>query len=998
MVHSFASRLLAALSLLVPISAFAFQPHRHGGVELPEGLVVEAGPAVRSQPNVEWRALETLPSLRGLMQRIGPRWQVLWDRDRRVPSRIMGAGLELPGTIESAEKAELEVRKLLAEHLSALAPGARISDFELVTNQLSHGLRTLGFEQRAGGLPVRGGQLSVRIKNDRLFVFASEAIPHVDVLAPAIREDVAVEAASALLERRYRTRGQLREVDGPLVLPLIREGSVETRSVFEVILDTQTPVGRWSVFIDAQSGLPVAFEQTLRFASGTLRYNAPERRPGATRVDMLARWADVFVNGAPVRTSTGGTVTWDGEEPAELRVRAVGPYVRVINAAGSPAEATLSLAPGGEAVWNASANENADAQVITFVASELVKDRARLIAPNMSYLAAQLEATVNMNDSCNAYSDGVTINFFAASNQCENTGRLPDVVFHEFGHSFHYNALLRGVGRFDTALSEGASDYLAATITNDSGMGRGFFRSDRPLRELDPIGTENMWPRDVGEPHQTGIIFGGAMWDLRKTFVTKMGAAAGVEYTDRLWYQTLQRAADIPSTFVEILAADDDDGDLSNGSPNFCDINHAFALHGLADPTASGLLFGPVQVDGAALSVGVEGTARCPGSAAAGAYLVYRARSAPAQETRVPLTLTASGFEGALPVLADGEVLEYRVQIELESGDERSLPHNPADPWYQRYYGPVTPIYCTNFDTDPWAEGWTHALVSGSQREGADDWQWGPPLGKVGSGDPGYAFTGDYVIGNDLGIGENWDGRYQGRKVNQAVTPPINVAGYEKVRLQYRRWLTVEDGESDQASILANDIPVWSNFVGAELGPTHHEDREWRFHDVDLTSEIVADQLQITFRLTSDRSLAFGGWNIDDFCLVGTKTETRVAACGDGVLDPGEQCDDGNTQDGDGCEASCAPTPAAAICGNGVIEAGELCDDGNDATGDGCALCQLEASPGPEPNQPGPSLDDRVIEEEGCGCRSAPNAADSATWWFLGLALGVGLLRRRRAS
>jgi cysteine-rich repeat protein len=27
--------------------------------------------------------------------------------------------------------------------------------------------------------------------------------------------------------------------------------------------------------------------------------------------------------------------------------------------------------------------------------------------------------------------------------------------------------------------------------------------------------------------------------------------------------------------------------------------------------------------------------------------------------------------------------------------------------------------------------------------------------------------------------------------------------------------------------------------------------------------------------------------------------------CGDGTLDSGEQCDDGNTQDGDGCSATC---------------------------------------------------------------------------------------------
>jgi cysteine-rich repeat protein len=54
--------------------------------------------------------------------------------------------------------------------------------------------------------------------------------------------------------------------------------------------------------------------------------------------------------------------------------------------------------------------------------------------------------------------------------------------------------------------------------------------------------------------------------------------------------------------------------------------------------------------------------------------------------------------------------------------------------------------------------------------------------------------------------------------------------------------------------------------------------------------------------------------------------------------------------DGDGCcpagnnnntDSDCAP-----VCGNGVVEAGETCDDGNQADGDGCShTCQTEAVP-----------------------------------------------------
>jgi cysteine-rich repeat protein len=43
-------------------------------------------------------------------------------------------------------------------------------------------------------------------------------------------------------------------------------------------------------------------------------------------------------------------------------------------------------------------------------------------------------------------------------------------------------------------------------------------------------------------------------------------------------------------------------------------------------------------------------------------------------------------------------------------------------------------------------------------------------------------------------------------------------------------------------------------------------------------------------------------------------------------MDPGEECDDGNRVNGDGCEADCTlPKP---VCGNEIVESGEDCDDG----------------------------------------------------------------------
>ncbi|MCA9635218.1 MAG: hypothetical protein KC420_04205 [Myxococcales bacterium] len=76
----------------------------------------------------------------------------------------------------------------------------------------------------------------------------------------------------------------------------------------------------------------------------------------------------------------------------------------------------------------------------------------------------------------------------------------------------------------------------------------------------------------------------------------------------------------------------------------------------------------------------------------------------------------------------------------------------------------------------------------------------------------------------------------------------------------------------------------------------------------------------------------------------GGETSGVAPTCGDGVVDPGEACDDGNQSDADACLSGCV----AASCGDGFVWVGqEACDlgEGNDAKSQGgCRLdCALPA-------------------------------------------------------
>ncbi len=94
---------------------------------------------------------------------------------------------------------------------------------------------------------------------------------------------------------------------------------------------------------------------------------------------------------------------------------------------------------------------------------------------------------------------------------------------------------------------------------------------------------------------------------------------------------------------------------------------------------------------------------------------------------------------------------------------------------------------------------------------------------------------------------------------------------------------------------------------------------------------------------TSDQVAACNGMPDGADCAVGDASGTCdlgvcvLSRCGNLVVDPGEECDDGNTVGGDGCSADCKKVEA---CSDGFVDVGEGCDDGNANPSDGCDLCK----------------------------------------------------------
>jgi hypothetical protein len=215
---------------------------------------------------------------------------------------------------------------------------------------------------------------------------------------------------------------------------------------------------------------------------------------------------------------------------------------------------------------------------------------------------------------------------------------------------------------------------------------------------------------------------------------------------------------------------------------------------------------------------------------------------------------------GSLPAGGANAEFDYYLLATDSAGNREWLPEGfgPGSQTFGFSVGTFTAAFSDNFET-PTDNGWTHTQVATQ-----DDWQRGTPLGK--GGDANGAFSGTRAWGNDLGP-SGFNGLYQPNVSNRLESPAINLTGKNNVHLRYRRWLTVEDGQFDRATIRVDGAIVWQNPVGS--GSAHLLDNAWQLHDIDISALADNDpSLRLRFELTSDGGLEFGGWNLDDVQLV----------------------------------------------------------------------------------------------------------------------------------
>ena len=140
-------------------------------------------------------------------------------------------------------------------------------------------------------------------------------------------------------------------------------------------------------------------------------------------------------------------------------------------------------------------------------------------------------------------------------------------------------------------------------------------------------------------------------------------------------------------------------------------------------------------------------------------------------------------------------------------------------------------------------------------------------------------------------------------------------------------------GDEDLIDLTLTDAVLGVDLTSSLVGLTD-EDGDNSDDDLDIGAMATAEYLHVTTGpILNTATASASSISTED------PASTLVYFCGDETVDMGEQCDDGNTNNNDGCSATCQ----TEFCGDEITQTSEECDDGNTTSNDGCdANCNLE--------------------------------------------------------
>ncbi|MBL0061002.1 MAG: T9SS type A sorting domain-containing protein [bacterium] len=290
------------------------------------------------------------------------------------------------------------------------------------------------------------------------------------------------------------------------------------------------------------------------------------------------KYQNVEVNGSNRVANSNGVVSVEAGTHADVLAMLSGSYVETSNDddGETAVHGAAFDAPFVNEVLSWTDEQATRPELNLYYHTTFIHDWYKVVDPPYNALDYPMPAVANYGGSYdNAFWNGWGT-YYGAGMNYGNFAMYSDVIYHEYTHGvtdgIYPNDMLPYTDQ-PGAMNEGWSDYFACTINGDplmaewlTGNAHSFFRN---------LESHMVFPRNwVGEVHGDSPFISAPLWTIRQEL--------GATYADSLAHFARYGLSELFfDYFVDVLEADDNDGNLENGTPNATVIYDAFGDHGI---------------------------------------------------------------------------------------------------------------------------------------------------------------------------------------------------------------------------------------------------------------------------------------------------------------------------------------------------------------------------------------------------------------------------------
>jgi hypothetical protein len=455
---------------------------------------------------------------------------------------------------------------------------------------------TVRFRETVGGLRVVNGLVSVLFSAEgALLSVHSTALPHLTGFDtnPTLTPRGASAIAAATFEARTGLSALVLEAP-ELVVDQIQDGDRRVPVLAYLVNarwegEDAEPVG-WRYSVDARTGAILRSERSVHFdVTGTVSaMSSPGLKPDESSnppVAQIVKYLRCTSSSGTTFTDANGNFTYAGvNTPLAVTFQFTsGQRANVTNSGGANYTLTLTLQPNqaNAITLNNPAVATVTSQANAMICIDRTSDYIHSINPADTHADFSGLAHVQVSGTCNAFYNGTSVNFYPAGGGCVNTA-YTTIVNHEFGHWMND---VYGTGNGSDGMGEGNADTWSEYIYDTPIIGQDFcgvgcyIRTGNNTRQF----CGDTHPGCYGEVHNDGEVWMGAAWKVRTHLKNTNGSAQGSLIADTLfidWMEVYNQTQIRSVIETQWVTLDDNDGNISNGSPHFPDIDAGFRQQG----------------------------------------------------------------------------------------------------------------------------------------------------------------------------------------------------------------------------------------------------------------------------------------------------------------------------------------------------------------------------------------------------------------------------------